>query len=57
MVVMSRKHRECLVITTPAGEEIQIQLLDASRDSALLGLELPADYIVSRDLQQQSNEA
>ncbi|MCG6936308.1 MAG: carbon storage regulator [Proteobacteria bacterium] len=49
MLVISRNHQESLTITTPTGEQITIRILDASRDSAMLGIEAPSDFMVSRE--------
>jgi carbon storage regulator CsrA len=57
MLVISRKHQESLTITTPTGEKITILILDASRDNAMLGIEVPKDFVILREEQAFAKEA
>ncbi len=49
MIVLSRNQQESLFITTPSGELIEIKILDAIRDYAMLGIEIPSGYSVMKD--------
>lgn len=49
MIVLSRNQQESLFITAPSGEKIQIKILDAIRDYAMLGIEIPSGYSVIKE--------
>jgi len=49
MLVLARRQEESIVITTPAGEEIKILVMDAYHGFAKLGIEAPADYRIMRE--------
>ena len=51
MLVLSRKVGERIVLTLPGGSEIWLSLLaiDRSRGYVRLGLEAPADVVISRE--------
>jgi len=49
MLVLARRQDESLIITTPAGEEIKILVMDAYHGFAKLGIDAPADFKILRE--------
>jgi len=49
MLILSRKIGEKVLIKTPAGEEIEVVLVDIDRDKARLGFSAPLNVIILRD--------
>ena len=48
MLILARRQEESVVITTPAGEEIEILIMDAYHGFAKVGIEAPSDYKIFR---------
>ena len=49
MLILSRKIGEKVLLKTPAGEEIEVVLVDIDRDKARLGFSAPLNVIILRD--------
>ena len=49
MLILERKTDEAIIITTPSGDTIEINMLDTSRGRAKIGINAPHDYEILRD--------
>ena len=49
MLILARRQEESVVITTPAGEDIKILIMDAYHGFAKLGIDAPSDYGILRE--------
>jgi len=59
MLILSRKINEVLVIETPAGELIEITVLDVKGNQVRIGTSAPKDISVNREevLERLQDEA
>ena len=49
MLILERKSNEAIIIESPSGDIIEIQILDTTRGKAKVGIEAPEDYLILRD--------
>lgn len=49
MLVLTRRNGEWIRITTPSGEVIRLQMVDARSNKARLGFECDSDTIIVRE--------
>ena len=49
MLVLERRSNESIIITSPLGEEIEVQILDTSPSKAKVAVTAPDDYLILRD--------
>ena len=49
MLILSRKIDETIIIETPSGDTIEINLIDTTRGRAKIGIDAPEDYLILRE--------
>lgn len=49
MLILERKLNQAIIIQTPSGENIEIQIQELRRTRAKLGVHAPDDYFIIRE--------